>query len=72
MKYSALSAILLISHIYLYGCSNEAWYKGATTSHEIKCLQQSSSDYDACKNDNLHTYDEYKQAKEELNKGDNQ
>jgi len=58
--------IVFCSIVILNACSDEAWYKGSTTSHEIRCLQESKSDYEACINENKHSHDEYEQAKDKL------
>lgn len=57
----SLSTLFCIS-----ACSNESWYHGSVSSHDIRCQQESISDYEACKNEDRHSYDEYKQAKEKL------
>jgi len=65
-----LSTLLIIfsSILILNACSNEAWYKGSKTSHEISCLKESKSDYETCINENKHSHDEYELAKDQLNK----
>lgn len=52
-------------------CSTEAWYKGSATSHDIRCLQESKSEYEQCVNDNRHSHDEYQQTKDQLKKDNN-
>ena len=59
---------LITSLLTTISCSQETWYKGSKTSHDIRCLQKSSSDYDECINENRPDFDEYKQATDQLEK----
>lgn len=62
----ALYSTLLFSLVLASACSTEAWYSGSKASHNISCLQESKSDYEACKNENPHSHDEYMEAREKL------
>ncbi len=57
---------LLLSFLFLSSCSTQAWYSGSKASHDISCLKESESDYEACIKENPHSYNEYKQARDEL------
>ena len=68
LYYTALTGSILIAT----SCSKQAWYEGAESSHDIQCLNESNSDYDACKNENRHSFEEYEDIKEQLDQENKQ
>lgn len=65
MKAALALTIILFT---LSACSTAAWYKGAQSSEQIKCLNVPPSEYDECMKHANESYGEYQNKQKELDK----
>ena len=72
MKKTLYITLISTCILLVTACSKQAWYKGAESSHDIQCLNESNSDYEACINENRHSFDEYEDIKEQLDQENKQ
>jgi len=66
MKKIILTFFFSSCFLIIASCTQQAWYEGSKNNHEIRCLQESSSEYENCLNENKHSFEQYQEAKDQL------